>query len=204
MGAVLSQKQGGEERVVAYTSKSLSGAERNYCITRRELLAVTVVIFLKKFKHYLWGRKGSLRWLCNFKNPEGQLARWMEVLESYDIELEYRPGRSHQNADGLSWNPCKQCGREEDGKVEEAGATVLFEEPDTMVDDKKDPPEQEELQENHEEVIRRPSCLKKQSDANVKTKRSVTWKPDDQLAEYKYLWKGWSQSRKKFRDISRI
>ena len=45
---------------------------------------------------------GLLLWLCNFKNPEGQLARWMKTLGSYDIKLEYRPSRSHQNADGTS------------------------------------------------------------------------------------------------------
>ena len=116
IGAVLSQEQDGEERVVAYASKSLLKAERNYCVTRRELLAV--VVFLKKFKHYLWGRRikvrtdhGSLRWLCNFKHPEGQLARWLEVLGSYDIEIIHRPGKSHLNADGLSRRPCSQCGR---------------------------------------------------------------------------------------------
>ena len=40
IGAVLSQVQGGEERVLAYGSRCLSSMERNYCTTRRELLAV--------------------------------------------------------------------------------------------------------------------------------------------------------------------
>ena len=38
----------------------------------------------------------------NFKNPEGQTARWIEVLSSYDMKVEHRPGRSLQNADGVS------------------------------------------------------------------------------------------------------
>ena len=116
LDAVLSQEQEGTERVVAYASKSLKRAERNYCVTRREMLAV--INFLKKFKHYLWGRKvrvrtdhASLRWLCGFKNPEGQLARWLEVLGCYDLEVIHRPGRLHQNADSLSRRPCPQCGR---------------------------------------------------------------------------------------------
>ena len=40
LGAVLSQVQEGEERVVAYFSRCLRGAERNYCVTRLELLAI--------------------------------------------------------------------------------------------------------------------------------------------------------------------
>ncbi|KAL0128556.1 hypothetical protein PUN28_003711 [Cardiocondyla obscurior] len=40
IGAVLSQKQGDEEKVIAYFSQVLSKSERNYCVTRRELLAI--------------------------------------------------------------------------------------------------------------------------------------------------------------------
>ena len=39
VGAVLSQVQEGKERVIAYYSKTLAPPERNYCVTRRELLA---------------------------------------------------------------------------------------------------------------------------------------------------------------------
>jgi hypothetical protein len=40
IGGVLSQVQDGQERVIAYYSKTLNKAERNYCVTRRELLAI--------------------------------------------------------------------------------------------------------------------------------------------------------------------
>ena len=40
VGAVLSQIQDGRERVILYFSNSLSGDQKNYCVTRRELLAV--------------------------------------------------------------------------------------------------------------------------------------------------------------------
>ena len=53
--AVLSQIQEGNERVVAYYSKTLSPAERNYCVTRRKLLAVIKAI--KHFGPYLCGQK---------------------------------------------------------------------------------------------------------------------------------------------------
>lgn len=40
IGAVLSLKQEGLEKVNAYFSRGLNKAERNYCVTRRELLAI--------------------------------------------------------------------------------------------------------------------------------------------------------------------
>ena len=54
MGAVLSQVQGGEEKVISYYSKTFSKPERRYCVTRRELLAV--VSSIRKFHHYVCGR----------------------------------------------------------------------------------------------------------------------------------------------------
>jgi hypothetical protein len=39
-GSVLSQVQEGQEKVISYYSKSFNKAERKYCATRRELLAV--------------------------------------------------------------------------------------------------------------------------------------------------------------------
>ena len=119
IGAVLSQIQEGEERVIAYASRTLSRPERNYCVTRRELLAV--VVYLKYYKQYLYGRRitirtdhAALRWLLNFKNPEGQVARWLEVIGGYDYTIVHRPGKKHGNADGLSRKPCGQCGHSDD------------------------------------------------------------------------------------------
>ena len=116
IGAVLSQEVGGEEKVIAYASRTLTKTERKYCVTRKEMLAV--VFFVKYFRHYLCGRKfhlrtdhGSLRWLMNFKNPEGQVARWLEILSAYEMDIEHRAGNKHKNADGCSRIPCRQCGR---------------------------------------------------------------------------------------------
>ena len=110
IGAVLSQIHDGQERVVAYASKSLSKAERNYIVTRRELLAI--VTFVIHFRQYLLGTTfilrtdhNSLIWLKSFKNPEGQMARWIEKLQEYMFEVQHRPGKKHQNADSLSRLP---------------------------------------------------------------------------------------------------
>ena len=40
IGAVLSQFQDGVEKPIAFASRTLSKSERNYCVTRRELLAI--------------------------------------------------------------------------------------------------------------------------------------------------------------------
>ncbi|UYV81786.1 K02A2.6-like [Cordylochernes scorpioides] len=116
IGGVLSQVQEGSERVIAYFSKTLSKPERNYCVTRKELLAIGKSI--EHFHHYLYGQKfilrsdhASLQWLLNFKNPEGQLARWIQRLQEYQVKIQHRPGKRHQNADALSRRPCvPQCG----------------------------------------------------------------------------------------------
>ncbi|KAL6469078.1 hypothetical protein MHYP_G00226020 [Metynnis hypsauchen] len=113
IGAVLSQMQDGAERVLAYGSQQLSSTEQNYCTTRRELLAV--VEFTRHFRQYLLGRPfivrsdhSSLRWLVKMKEPEGQLARWLEKLAEYDFKVVHRPGHHHHNADVMSRRPCRQ------------------------------------------------------------------------------------------------
>lgn len=122
LGAVLSQEIDGKERVIAYWSKSLSKPERNYCVTRKELLAIVKAV--DHFHHYLYGRKFELRtdhsaltWLLNFKNPEGQVARWIQKLQEYDFNIQHRKGIAHQNADALSRRPCPEncnnCSRAE-------------------------------------------------------------------------------------------
>ena len=113
IGAVLSQISDGNEHVIAYASRTLSKAERKYSVTRKELLAV--VTFTNHFRPYLLGQNFALRtdhssltWLHNFKEPEGQLARWIEKLQEYDFTIFHRPGKQHQNADALSRRPDEQ------------------------------------------------------------------------------------------------
>ena len=128
IGAVLSQAgPDGTEHVIAYASRLLSKSERRYCVTRRELLAV--VFFTNHFRPYLLGKQfvlrtdhGSLVWLQNFKEPEGQLARWLEKLQEYHFLIRHRQGKKHCNADALSRIPCQQCGRQSHRDCEEIQA----------------------------------------------------------------------------------
>ena len=129
IGAVLSQVNDDQsECVIAYASRSLSRQERRYCVTRRELLAI--VEFVQHFRQYLLGRQftlrtdhGSLVWIRNFKEPEGQVARWLERLAEYDFAVVHRRGSQHSNADALSRLPCRQCGRSDETQEEVAAET---------------------------------------------------------------------------------
>ncbi len=110
IGAELIQVQNGEEKVIAYGSFALTKEQRKYCPTRKELLAV--VRFTRQYRYYLLGRPftvrtdhSSLTWLLNFKEPQGQLARWMEELSQYNVVLRHRVGLKHGNADALSRRP---------------------------------------------------------------------------------------------------
>ncbi|XP_076838708.1 retrovirus-related Pol polyprotein from transposon 412 isoform X1 [Brachyhypopomus gauderio] len=112
VGGILSQVHEGTERVIGYFSRSLSKAERNYCVTRRELLAM--IACLEHFRPYVYGvpfrlrtDHASLQWLLNLRDPEGQLARWLARLQEFKFDIVHRPGRIHGNADALSRRPCQ-------------------------------------------------------------------------------------------------
>ena len=107
IGGELSQIQDGQERVIGYCSFAMTSEQQRYCTTRKELLAI--IRCTRQFKHYLLGRRftvrtdhNSLIWLCRFKEPQGQLARWIEELSQYNMILQHRPGLKHVNADALS------------------------------------------------------------------------------------------------------
>ena len=105
------------ERVVAYYSKTFSPPQKNYCVTRRELLAV--ILAVTHFRPYLYGRRFRLRtdhasliWLYKQADPSHQIARWLELLAEFEFSFEHRAGARHGNPDGLSrCQDCQQCSR---------------------------------------------------------------------------------------------
>ena len=111
IGAVLYQLTiSNVEQPLAYYSRSLSTPERKYAVTCKEMLAL--VDSRRHFRCYLIGKKfkvrtdhSALQWLRTFKEPVGQVARWIERLAEYDIEIVYRPRQRHANADALSRYP---------------------------------------------------------------------------------------------------
>uniref|UniRef100_A0A5S6QJN3 RT_RNaseH domain-containing protein n=1 Tax=Trichuris muris TaxID=70415 RepID=A0A5S6QJN3_TRIMR len=77
---------------------------------------LALVWAVRQFRPYLYGGRfvvrtdhSSLRWSNNFKEPEGQVARWLELLANYAFGVEHRAGSKHANADSLSRMPNSHC-----------------------------------------------------------------------------------------------
>ena len=112
-GAVLRQKgPDGEWHPVAYLSKTLTDAERNYQIHDRELLAI--IRALEAWRHYLQGSPHPVQVLTDHKNLlyfrtaqnlNRRQARWALFLAEYNIHLVNRPGHTLVQADALSRRP---------------------------------------------------------------------------------------------------
>ena len=107
LGAVLTQVLGGEERVIAYASRTMIAAERNYTVTEQECLAVVWAV--KKFRAYLEGYHfevitdhSSLRCLYGLKDPSGRLARWALQLLQFDFTITHRKGALHHVPNAVS------------------------------------------------------------------------------------------------------
>ena len=97
--------------------QSLTKTERKYYATRPEMLALAwkthhFISYLHGHRFVLCTDHSALQWLHSFKEPEGQVAWWLEQLAEYDYQVVHRPGRNHTNADCLSHVPCKQYGLE--------------------------------------------------------------------------------------------
>jgi hypothetical protein len=111
IGAVLSQIDPrpvtGLEHPVAFASRALTAAERNYAPTEGECLAVKWAV--DKYRYDLHGRKFKLRvdhqalvWLDSARFSNSKLERWALDLQEYDHSVEYIKGETNVVADHLS------------------------------------------------------------------------------------------------------
>ena len=107
IAGVLSQQVEGMDHPVGYFSSCLSQAQRNYSVTERECLAIVEAI--RHFDMFLAGAPfvvhtdhRPLSYLQALKEPRGRLARWILFLNSYEFEIEYKPGVDIPHADALS------------------------------------------------------------------------------------------------------
>jgi len=127
-GAILEQDDAlGWSYPVAYYSKSLQPAERNYEIHDKELLAI--VQALKHFRHYLQGNvhqtqifsdHANLKYFTTKQTLTRRQAQWSILLGTYDYVIIPKPGKLNQ-ADGLS-----RCPDYKEGIASENAERVLL------------------------------------------------------------------------------
>lgn len=110
VGAVLLQQGDGDDKVwhpIAYESRKLSSAERNYPAQERELLAILHA--LRTWRCYLDGREyqvytdhHTLKYLRSQQKPTPRLVRWINELELFDPTILYQQGKLNCVPDALS------------------------------------------------------------------------------------------------------
>ena len=104
-GAILMQ----EDKIIAYWGKKWTTAECKFSEGEQELLAVLDA--LKEWRCYLEGKQldvvtdhNPLIWLQTQPNLSRRQAKWMEYLQRFHIQWEYRPGTKNV-ADPISRAP---------------------------------------------------------------------------------------------------
>ena len=112
LGSILYQRDdNNKRRAVAYHSKALNQAERNYSIRDREFLAI--IEGLKRMQHLVMGMPHKLTIytdhdnLCYYRHPQKlnrRMARYIVFLADFNFELVHLPGKRNQ-ADPLSRHP---------------------------------------------------------------------------------------------------
>ena len=116
VGAVLSHTMpGGEEKPVAFASRSLTAAEKKYAQIEREGLAV--VFGVTHFHKYLYGRSFQIqtdhRPLLGLLKEDraispmasARIQRWALTLSNYEYKLSFKRDVDNCNTDGLSRLP---------------------------------------------------------------------------------------------------
>ena len=111
LGGVLYQQQNNAElHVIAYESRRLTPAEKNYTTHEQELLAI--VHCFRVFRCYLDGATTtvhtdhqSLTHFTTTFNLSRRLTRWLEFLSRFDYKIVYKSGKTNVVADALSRLP---------------------------------------------------------------------------------------------------
>ena len=109
--ALLQPDANGRERVIAFESRQLKAAEKNYPVHDKELLAMKYALI--KFRVHLLGSKpfviytdhASLRTATQSPHLSQRMARWLSFFAEYNFEVKYKPGKQNALADALSRRP---------------------------------------------------------------------------------------------------
>lgn len=111
LGAALYQQQEGELRAIAFASRGLSRSEARYPAHKLEFLALKWGV-TEKFSDYLYGSNfkvvtdsNPLTYVLTSAKLDATSYRWLSALSTFSFTLQYRPGKSNLDADGLSRRP---------------------------------------------------------------------------------------------------
>lgn len=107
VGVVMGQRRNMIFHSIYYATRTLTGAQLNYTVTEKELLAI--VFAFDKFRAYLVGTKvivytdhSSIKYLIEKNDAKPRLIRWVLLLQEFDVEIQDRKGVENQVADHLS------------------------------------------------------------------------------------------------------
>ncbi len=114
LGAVLCQKRDEKLAVIAYGSRSLTNAEKNYHIHsgKLEFLALKWAI-TERFRDYLYYAphftvytdNNPLTYVLTSAKLNATGQRWVAELADFNFTIKYKPGKTNLDADGLSRMP---------------------------------------------------------------------------------------------------
>ncbi|KAJ1593931.1 hypothetical protein NDA11_007738 [Ustilago hordei] len=136
IAGVLKQEHEGQWHPVAFYSRKMSSAKKNYEIHDKELLAV--VACLTQWRHMLAGLLSqlviltdheALKYFKSQRHITGRQARWAILLADFDFILQYRPGDKGGEPDALTRRTDMQpAGEEQDHNVRQLLPPRVFRE----------------------------------------------------------------------------
>lgn len=108
VGAVLYQLGPDDKMYInGFMARALSKSERNYGVTKKELLAI--IFAFQKFHQHLWGRRFTLYtdhkaliYIHTQKDLNAMMQKWFDTLLDYDFEVVHLPGLDNVMPDQLS------------------------------------------------------------------------------------------------------
>ena len=113
LGAVLTQVKDRKEHMIACMSKKFTPEQLRWATYDREFLSM--ILPVRHFSHYLrWNKfklvtdhKPLLAWkdVTTQKDGSGKRTRWAMELSTYNVEVIYKEGKRHNDADALSRHP---------------------------------------------------------------------------------------------------
>lgn len=144
IGAILLQEKDAEKHPVAFISRSLTKAEKNYGIS--QLAAVAAVWALTYLRYFTYGQPVNivtehhvLSWLKSIRDVTGRLARWAIKLSEYDYTVSYKSGAKQVDVDCFSRNPTMASELVEGDEDPLEVPTYLMEAKDLRKEQEQDP-----------------------------------------------------------------